>query len=99
MAEQPQRDAVSFAPDLFRLDGKVALVTGGAGLLGRRYCEALVQAGAQGVIGDVDGARATALANELDTRRALGHRLDVADEHSAQDTVREAVRRFGRLDI
>src|SRR5882762_4929987 len=86
-------------PELFRLDGKVALVTGGAGLLGRRYCEALLQAGAQVVIGDVDGPRAAALAEELNTTRTLGLQLDVADERSAQTTVEEAVRRFGRLDI
>src|SRR5882672_9684418 len=86
-------------PELFRVDGKVALVTGGAGLLGRRYCEALLQAGAQVVIGDVDGPRAAALAQELNPAGALGLRLDVADELSAHDTVQEAVNKFGRLDI
>jgi NAD(P)-dependent dehydrogenase (short-subunit alcohol dehydrogenase family) len=98
VAEQPGQ-TVTPVGDLFRVDGRVALVTGGAGLLGRRYCEALLQAGAQVVIGDVDGARAEALAHELDATRTLGVRLDVADETSTQTTVQEAVRRFGRLDI
>jgi NAD(P)-dependent dehydrogenase (short-subunit alcohol dehydrogenase family) len=84
---------------LFRLDGKVALVTGGAGLLGRRYCEALLEVGARVVIGDLDGARAEALADELDTSRAFGVRLDVSDENSTQNSVDEAANRFGRLDI
>ena len=100
MAEQPGSalNPVPF-PDLFRLDGRVALVTGGAGLLGRRYCEALLQAGARVVIGDVDGAGAEALAAELDTERALGLKLDVTNEASVNDATQRAVQRFKRLDI
>jgi 2-deoxy-D-gluconate 3-dehydrogenase len=86
-------------PELFRLDGRVALVTGGAGLLGRRYCEALLEAGARVVIGDVDGARAEALAHELSPSEALGVRQDVSDESSVRATIDQAVRHFGRLDI
>jgi len=85
--------------DLFRLDGRVALVTGGAGLLGRRYCEALLQAGARVVIGDLDGPRAAALAQELSESNAMGTLQDVADEQSVNNTVDKAVERFGRLDI
>jgi NAD(P)-dependent dehydrogenase (short-subunit alcohol dehydrogenase family) len=115
MAEQLQLPGVSFAPDLFRLDGRVALITGGAGLLGRRYCEALLQSGARVVIGDIDAARAESLAAELsqslrpaapDTSRTapsniavVGLGLDVTDQASVQDAVRAAAQSFGRLDI
>src|SRR5438270_6723032 len=98
-SSQPQ--AVEFAPDLFRLDGRVALVTGGAGLLGRRYCEALVQAGARVVVGDVDGSRAQALAAELNAPgrdNALGLQLDVAQPDSVQHVVDNAAAQFKTLD-
>ncbi|MBV8716432.1 MAG: SDR family oxidoreductase [Chloroflexi bacterium] len=90
-----------FAPDLFRLDGRVALVTGGAGLLGRRYCEALVQAGARVVVADLDAQRAHALASELnaDHSCAAGCGLDVTDSRSVSDCVESAIAAFGRLDI
>jgi NAD(P)-dependent dehydrogenase (short-subunit alcohol dehydrogenase family) len=104
--------SVGFAPDLFRLDGRVALVTGGAGLLGRRYGEALVQAGGRVVVGDLDGERAGRLAAELNaaevpesedghgTRvRAIGVRLDVTDPVSVRACVGKAIEGFGRLDI
>jgi len=87
------------ALDLFRLDGRVVLVTGGAGLLGTRYCQALVQAGARVVIGDLDGGRAEALAAELGAERATGVQLDVADPASVQTCVEAAVTAFGRLDV
>ncbi len=93
------RDVVAAPlPEIFRLDGRVVLVTGGAGLLGRRYCEALLEAGARVVIGDLDGARAHALAAELSETHALGVKLDVTDDASIRDTVNAAVDRFGRLD-
>ena len=99
MADQPRPAGVSHAPDLFRLDGRVALVTGGAGLLGRGYCEALLQAGARVVVGDVNGIRAEALATELGREKALGQALDVTDKNSIAQTVNAAVERFGTLDV
>ena len=99
MADQPRPAGVSHAPDLFRLDGRVALVTGGAGLLGRGYCEALLQAGARVVIGDLDGARAQALAAELGCERTLAQKLDVTSEDSVGQAVNAAVERFGTLDV
>jgi NAD(P)-dependent dehydrogenase (short-subunit alcohol dehydrogenase family) len=98
VAEQPPT-AVAPTGELFRLDGRVALVTGGAGLLGRRYCEALLEAGAHVVIADLDFGRAQSLASELGAQNALGQSLDVADERSVQACVDAAVERFGRLDI
>src|SRR5439155_18161067 len=100
VAEQPGPPVILAPfPALLRVDGRVALVTGGAGLLGRRYCEVLLQAGGRVVVGDLDGPRAIALAAELSEENALGIKLDVSDEASVGQTVAHAVERFGRLDI
>ena len=102
MAEQPGIPADTAPrpfPELFRIDGRVALVTGGAGLLGRRHCEVLVEAGGNVAIGDLDGQRAEALARELGPERALGLALNVGDERSVQAAVDRSVQRFGSLDI
>ena len=47
------------------LSGKVIVVTGGAGLLGRRFCSALAKNGGVAVVADVDAAAAERIAEEI----------------------------------
>ena len=68
--------------DLFRLDGKVALVTGGTKGLGRSMAEGLASAGADIVICSRNGEEAeheAALLGESSVRKTLGVRCDVTD--------------------
>jgi len=82
---------------MFRLDNKVALITGGASGIGAATARAFVEQGAKVVIGDLNEASAQALAQELG-ENAAPFRLDVTDSASAQGAVGHAVSRFGRLD-
>jgi NAD(P)-dependent dehydrogenase (short-subunit alcohol dehydrogenase family) len=77
----------------FRLDGRVALVTGGASGIGAETCRAFTAAGASAIIVDVDLDRAQALSNELHNSTVL--KLDITDEAA----VAAAFSRIPKLDI
>jgi len=82
----------------FRLDGKVALVTGGAGILGQKFCAGLVQAGASVAVVDLDLEAAQTAAASLG-RTAEGFGCNVADPQSVQTCVAAVIVRFGAIDI
>jgi NAD(P)-dependent dehydrogenase (short-subunit alcohol dehydrogenase family) len=80
------------------LDGKVAIVTGGAGGIGRATAEALAAEGARVVIGDVDTDGGRAVAESIGEAAAFTP-ADVSDAGQVQALVDLAVDRFGGLDI
>lgn len=82
----------------FRLDGKVALVTGGAGILGRRFCAGLAHAGAHVAVVDVDAEQARVCATSLATPSA-GFSCDVANPESVRACVSAVLEHFGAIDI
>jgi len=82
---------------LLRLDGRVALVTGGGSGIGRATAHALAQAGAHVAVSDIDEAAARAVVGEIG--RGEAHRLDVADEAAVQRVIGAVVDRHGRIDV
>jgi 2-deoxy-D-gluconate 3-dehydrogenase len=87
--------------DKFNLEGRVAVVTGGAGLLGVEFCRTLAEAGAAVVVADLaeDAAEKTAQALNDSGYRAAAYGLDVTRIESARELASVTVNKFGRLDI
>ncbi len=88
--------------NLFRLDGKTALVTGGAGILGRHFCAGLAQHGAQVVCCDLDVDAASAFCREMKDAFNLVIEpcgLDVSNPESVESAVDEIRKKFGKIDI
>lgn len=85
----------------FKLDGKVAIVTGGPGLLGKEFCRTLAEAGAAVVVADIDAGAVNALTTALIQGgfHALGVAMDVTQPASVQALVDETLSTFNRLDI
>ncbi len=83
---------------LFSLKGKTAIVTGGTGLIGKKHCEALSQAGANVIVADISLASTQEFAKILG-ENALGIALDVTDSASLEKAKDEILERFGTIDI
>jgi 2-deoxy-D-gluconate 3-dehydrogenase len=94
-------------PDLFNLTGRVAAVTGGAGLLGAEFCQTLMEAGADIVIADFNGKAANDLADSLNERihsgaspsRAVPIQTDISSKRSVQELFESILNEFNQLDI
>ena len=80
------------------LSGKVAIVTGGAGGIGRGIVELFVEEGAEVVIADVDTEAGESVAAELGAAAAF-RRTDVSEAEQLQQVVDFAVERFGGLHV
>lgn len=85
----------------FSLKGQTAVVTGGAGLLGKEFCRTLSQAGASVIVSDLDKKLAADVANEINSEggNAIPCGVNVTDPDSVKAMVNLAVEKTGRLDI
>ena len=88
--------------DPFDLTGRVAMITGATGMLGREYVDELARAGAAVVVTDVDQSRCECLAEDL--RRATGTETlavaaDLTREADIDHLVARTVAQFGRIDV
>lgn len=86
----------------FSLGGKVAVVTGGAGILGSLYCKSLSEAGAKVVVADLDAERCKKLASDITEKtgvEALGLPVDLSDEASVKSWAGRILKLYHGVDI
>ncbi|MBR5543598.1 MAG: SDR family NAD(P)-dependent oxidoreductase [Oscillospiraceae bacterium] len=86
----------NFAPG--RLSGKISIVTGSAQGFGKGIAEVLYAEGASVVIADLNEALAHTVAETLG-ERAFAVKVDVSNEESVADMIRQTVEHFGGLDL
>ena len=83
---------------LFNLTGRTAIVTGGAGILGQHFCQALTQYGANVVVVDKQKAAAEEIAHQLSGNpSAFG--IDITQEGDITQLLKNVTDHYGRVDI
>ncbi len=90
------------AAKLFSLENRVAVITGGAGLLGLKHAEIVAAAGGIPLLIDLDDERAQSAAEDLKQRfgsRAKGLRGDVTSQPSVLELSQAILQEFGRIDV
>lgn len=87
--------------ELFRLDGKVAIVTGGAGIYGVHITRALAEVGAHVIAASRNLEQCEQVAAEMrkENLKVSAMQLDLGSSDSIRDVCRNIVDEFGRIDI
>ncbi len=84
-----------------RLDGRVAIVTGGGSGIGHATCRALAQAGATVAVTDINGDAAKTVADEISSNAVVSeaHVMDITRDKQVDEVVERIFDAHGRIDI
>ena len=86
---------------MFSLTGKIYVVTGAAGMLGRQHCDIIAKAGGTPILLDVEKTRVEAAATEVSKKHgveAIGYVVDITNEASVEACAQTVLKKFGRVD-
>ena len=87
--------------NLFNLSGKVIVVTGACGLLGRSHCEAIASVGGIPVVLDLDQIQAVKFASEISQKYSVeskGFAVDITNEEQITENANSLASIFGKID-
>ncbi|WP_027882285.1 SDR family NAD(P)-dependent oxidoreductase [Meiothermus rufus] len=87
--------------DLFRLEGKVALVVGGGSGIGQASCQALAAQGATVVVADVQAEAAAEMVCSIEAKggKAEARVVNITDANGVRELIQAILQRYGRLDV
>lgn len=94
--------STNYVHQLFDLTDRVAIITGGAGMLGLKHAEAIAEMGGIPVLVDLQAERCQAAEQHIRQMlgsEALGVRADITVKDQVQDMVKQVMARYGRIDI
>lgn len=84
--------------NLFDLNGKVAIVTGALGLIGKEHCSALIEYGATVIVTDINEVEVNQFVDSLGSK-AIGYSMDITNPESIQKVCDKVYEQFGTIDI
>lgn len=88
--------------DMYNLEGKIVVLTGGAGFLGKEFSEALAEHGANLAILDLDEKKCRGRADQLAKKheiKAIGIGADITKPSGVKNAVAKVVKSFGKIDV
>lgn len=89
--------------NIMGLDKKVAVVTGGSGLLGKEFCQGLAEFGANVILADINEDHGIKTSNEINKRinedKIDYMHLDITSEESIDNFIEETLEKYGKIDI
>ena len=88
--------------EIFDLTGRVAAITGGAGMLGRMHAEAIAEAGGHPVLADINEELAKTKAKGISEKygvNAVGIKVDITSKAEIERLVEVVLKKFGRIDV